>query len=60
MSLGLESVPGIIASSTGGYLVEFAPLFVLIGGLVLALTLIGVLVDIFTLDRNQKTSDNND
>lgn len=47
MDLGLSEVPAIIASSTTGYLIQFSPIFVLIGGLVLAVGVVGILISFF-------------
>jgi hypothetical protein len=47
MDFGLTGVAGNIASSTGSYLGEFAPVFLLIAGIVLAFGVIDRLVDSF-------------
>jgi len=47
MDFGLGSAVGNIASSTSAYLVAFSPIFLLIGGLVLALGIVDWLMDRF-------------
>lgn len=50
MDFGIDAVPAIIASGTTQYLAEFSPVFVLVGGVVLAFAvadlLIGMMIDI--------------
>lgn len=48
MDLGLSQVPAIIAASTTSYMAEFSGLFYLVGGIVLAVGVIGALVEILT------------
>jgi len=48
MDLGISTVPAIVASSTTSYLVQFSPVFVLIGGIVLAFVVISYLISILT------------
>jgi hypothetical protein len=47
MDLGLGNVDEIIASSTTGYLIQFMPIFALIGGLILAFGVSMILLDFF-------------
>lgn len=47
MDFGLGGSVGVIASSTTGYLSAFSPIFLLIGGIVLALGVIERLLDYF-------------
>lgn len=47
MDLGLETVPGIVASGTTAYLAQFSPIFLLIGGLMLAVVTIALLLGVF-------------
>lgn len=53
MDIGTEQIVATIASSTTGYLVTFSPLFLFIGGLVLAVVVIYMLLSIFKKDKDQ-------
>ena len=46
MDLGVDTIPGILASGTTGYLVQFKGLFLLIGGIVLAFVVITGILNI--------------
>jgi hypothetical protein len=61
MDIGADQITNVIVASTTDYIVEYSSVFLLIGGLVLALGVIGALLDIFTNDipvqeRNGKLS----
>lgn len=55
LDLGMDQVVLTIASSTSGYLVTFAPLFLFIGGLVLAIVVLFKLVSF--INPGYKNSD---
>lgn len=57
MDLELDGVAVNIASSTGNYLGEFAPIFLLVAGLVLALLIIERLLGFFDRDRDRDILD---
>lgn len=48
MDLGISTVPSIVASGTTSYLSEFAPVFLLIGGIVLTFVIFAFLVSVLT------------
>jgi len=57
MDFGLGSAIGNIASSTSAYLLAFSPVFLLIGGLVLALGILDWLFDRFFPDKEDTRQD---
>lgn len=57
MDIGITNIVTVIADSAGEYLVTYAPLFVLIAGLVLALGIIGAILDRLFPDNTAKNSD---
>lgn len=57
MDFGLSNVPTMLATSTTGYLVEFAPIFLLIGGLVLAVGVITALISAFFVKKVDNEND---
>lgn len=48
MDIGAAGIVSWIASSTNSSFVTYEPIFLLIGGLVLALMVMGVLISLFT------------
>ena len=44
MDIGIQQITTQIASSTTGYLVTFSPIFLLVGGLILAIVVIASLL----------------
>lgn len=48
MDIGINEITNIIASSTTNYLVVFSPIFLLMGGLILAIVVTFALISIFT------------
>jgi len=46
MDLGLQNIPSIIASSTSSYMVEFLPIFAIMGGIALAFVVGDYLIDL--------------
>lgn len=48
MDIGASEITDVIVASTTSYLVEYSSIFLMVGGLVLALAVIGGLVDLFT------------
>lgn len=57
MDIGISNIVTVIASSSASYLVTYAPLFVFIAGLVLALTIIGALIDRSVPETTSQKSD---
>lgn len=58
MDFGLDGAGMMIATSTSAYLVEFAPVILLIAGIVLAFAVIDRLVDSFRGgDKMERTDD---
>ena len=55
MNLGLDGVAVSIATSTSSYLGEFAPIILLVAGLVLALTIIERLLGVFDRHDDRDT-----
>jgi len=55
--IGISNIVTVIATSAGDYLLQYAPLFILVAGLVLALGIIGGLIDA-TIGKNEKNTDN--
>jgi len=47
MDIGANQIVDVIVSSTTAYVAEYSPIFLLIGGIVLALAVIGALLDKF-------------
>jgi len=52
--IGIANIVTTITASAGSYLVQYAPLFILVAGLVLAFGIIGGLIDA-TLNRQHET-----
>lgn len=48
MDVGAGEIVDVIVGSTTGYLAEYSPIFLLIGGIVLAVAVIAMLLFIFT------------
>jgi len=48
MDIGISQITNVITASTTSYMVEYKSIFLLMGGLVLALGVIGALIDRFT------------
>lgn len=57
MDIGIAQITTEIASSTTGYLATYSSLFLLMGALVLALGIIGALIDKFFPDRQNKVTE---
>jgi hypothetical protein len=53
MNIGANEITSVIVASTTSYISEYSSIFLLVGGLVLALGVIGALIDRFfpSLDR---------
>lgn len=47
LDFGFDVIPGIIASSSTEYLQIFAPLFLLVAGLILAVSVISLILNTF-------------
>jgi hypothetical protein len=47
MDIGADEITSIIVASTTDYIAEYSSIFLLVGGLVLALGVIGALLDKF-------------
>lgn len=43
--IGITNIVEVIISSAGGYLVQYSPLFIFMAGLVLAISIIGAIID---------------
>ena len=54
--IGIQNIVEQIASSTTGYLLQYSPIFLLIGGIVLAFVVIGVLIETFFQQKNEETN----
>lgn len=52
MDIGGTQIVATIASSTGNYFEVYSPIFLLIGGLVLALGIVGALIDATRVDKS--------
>ena len=59
MDFGLDGVALQIATSTSAYLIEFAPVIILIAGLALAFGIIERLIDIFKGTDKINNDENN-
>lgn len=46
-----EAIVGFITASTTSYMVEFSPIFVFIGGIILAVGVVAILIDVFFPQR---------
>lgn len=47
MDIGADEITSVIVASTTDYMVEYSPIFLLMGSLVLALVVIGAILDRF-------------
>jgi len=47
MDIGANAITTVIVGSTTSYIAEYSPIFLLIGGIVLALGVMGALIDRF-------------
>lgn len=54
MDIGANEITGVIVGSTTDYLGEYSPVFLLIAGIVLALAVIGALLDRFFPGQNEE------
>lgn len=57
MDIGIQEITDVIIGSTTSYLVTFSPLFLFIGGLVLAIGVIFVLLGFFKKDTDESLLD---
>lgn len=57
MDIGIAQITSEIASSTTSYLVVYSPLFILMGGLILAFVVIDVLLNKFFPDRQNEVEE---
>lgn len=57
MDIGIQQITDVIIASTTSYLVTFSPLFLFIGGLVLAITVIFALLGFFKKDTDESLLD---
>jgi len=53
MDIGASQITSVIVASTTDYIAAYSPVFLLIAGLVLALAVIGALIDRFFPDNRQ-------
>jgi len=53
MNIGASEITNVIVASTTDYIGEYSPVFLLIGGVVLAFGVIGGLIDVF-FTKNEK------
>lgn len=58
MDIGISNIVTVIIDSAGDYLVTYSPLFIAIAGLVLAIAVIGAIID--RLYPDQTTNKNDD
>lgn len=58
MDIGGTQIVTTIASSTTNYFEVYSPIFLLIGGLVLAIGIIGALIDMASAKKEVAQSDN--
>jgi len=52
MDIGASQITSVIVASTTDYLGEYSPIFLLIAGLVLAIGVMGALIDKFFIDSS--------
>lgn len=57
MDIGAQQIVNTIASSSAGYLSEYAPVFIFGIALALSLGIIGALIDAFTAKNNDNRQD---
>lgn len=57
MDIGGSQIVSTIASSTSNYFEVYSPIFLLIGGLVLAMVVIGALIDMVVQKKQIANSD---
>jgi hypothetical protein len=55
--IGISNIVTVIVDSAAGYLVQYAPLFILVAGLVLAFGIIGGLIDATLNKENEYKKD---
>jgi len=60
MDIGIQQITNIIIASTTDYMVTFSPIFLLMGGLVLAFVIVFSLLGFFPNARKNDFSDNRD
>lgn len=60
MDIGANEITDTIVNSSSDYLVEYSPIFLMIGGLVLALAVIGALIDRFYPDDQYRQNERRD
>lgn len=57
MDIGIQEIVDVIASSTTAYLVTFSPLFLMVGGLILAMVVIFALIGFFPNGRRGESAE---
>jgi hypothetical protein len=60
MDIGIQQIVDRIVSSTSGYLVEFLPLFAVVGGLILAMVVVFSLVGFIPGSDNNRNGNRED
>lgn len=60
MDIGISSIVTVIVDSTTDYLAVYSPIFLLIGGIILAIGVVSVLISLFSKKKVDVFGDDDD